>query len=82
MDCNMPIMDGFEATDMIRNFISGTELPQPIIIASTGHVDEEYMKKIWSHSMDEFLMKPTNIEILRGILSECISFMPSNYNKK
>ena len=81
MDCNMPLMDGFEATDMIRNFISGTELPQPIVIASTGHVDEEYMKKIWSHSMDEFLMKPTNIEILRDILSEYIELLPNN-NKK
>lgn len=75
----MPIMDGFEATDMIRNFIAGTDVPQPIIIANTGHMDDEYMKKIWSHSMDEFVMKPTNLEILKDILSECIEILPNNY---
>jgi CheY-like chemotaxis protein len=37
MDCNMPIMDGYDATKEIRKFIHNAELPQPIISAVTGH---------------------------------------------
>ena len=75
MDCNMPIMDGFEATDYIRNFITSRDFQQPKIIACTGHTDEEYMEKAWCHSMDEFLMKPTNIDVLQSIIKEMVEFI-------
>ena len=37
MDCNMPVMDGYEATEAIRRYVFEVGLPQPIISAVTGH---------------------------------------------
>ena len=43
MDCNMPIMDGYESTKEIRKFIFEADLPQPIISAVTGHTEQLYV---------------------------------------
>ena len=43
MDCSMPIMNGYEAAEQIRNFIRQNNLLQPMIIACTGHTEEEYI---------------------------------------
>ena len=67
-------MDGFEATDKIRNLMRKDNILQPMIIACTGHTEEEYIQKAWIHQMDEVLPKPTNIDILKKILSEVIAF--------
>jgi CheY-like chemotaxis protein len=45
MDCNMPIMDGYKATQEIREFIYSKGLPQPIISAVTGHSEPKYIKR-------------------------------------
>jgi two-component system, sensor histidine kinase len=43
MDCNMPIMDGYESSIAIRKFFQSKGLPQPVIIAVTGHTAESYI---------------------------------------
>ena len=39
MDCNMPHLDGYEASDRIRQFYYGKFITQPIISAITGHTE-------------------------------------------
>ena len=45
MDCNMPVMDGYEATLKIRKHILMEGLDQPIISAVTGHTEQEYIDR-------------------------------------
>ena len=68
----MPIMDGFEASELIRSFVTSNNLFQPWIIACTGHNENEYILKAWRHSIDEVLPKPTNLNILKEIMNEII----------
>ena len=39
MDCNMPFMDGYEATLRIRQYLFEQKIEQPIISAVTGHTE-------------------------------------------
>ena len=43
MDCNMPVLDGNEATKLIRQYMYEKELPQPVILAVTGHIEASYV---------------------------------------
>ena len=38
MDCNMPIMDGYQATEEIRKVVEKYGSHQPFIVGVTGHV--------------------------------------------
>ena len=40
-----------------------------MIVACTGHSENEYVLKAWRHSIDEILPKPTNLNILKEILT-------------
>ena len=44
MDCNMPILDGYDATKRIREYIFSKNLRQPVIIAVTGHTEDSYVQ--------------------------------------
>lgn len=70
MDCEMPVMDGYEATQRIREFESQEKLPPSIIIALTAHAFKEFKLKTATAGMNYFMTKPINGEHLRQLLFE------------
>jgi len=57
MDCRMPVMDGYEATEQIRKVPKFKNLP---IIALTANVYESDIKKTKDAGMNDHLGKPFN----------------------
>jgi two-component system, sensor histidine kinase RetS len=64
MDCEMPEMDGFEATRQIRLFEQLQDLPAVPIIALTAHVFEQYQQLGVAAGMNDFIGKPLDSQLL------------------
>jgi len=67
MDCQMPNCDGFSATQKIRD-IQHKENRNAIIIALTAKVFAEDRQACLDAGMDDFILKPLDIEILDKVL--------------
>jgi signal transduction histidine kinase/CheY-like chemotaxis protein len=68
MDCEMPIMDGYQASRTIRS-IQSPEARTPIV-ALTANAYEENRKKCEAAGMDDFLSKPIMEDALLDILKK------------
>ena len=66
MDCEMPVMDGFEATSAIRSMPSGGH-DLPIIALTANAVDGDRERCIES-GMQDYLSKPISVEQLHDTL--------------
>lgn len=66
MDLYMPEMDGFEATEYIRDTLKN---PVPIIALSASNFEEE-MKKCINTGMNACIVKPFDIVKLQNTLNE------------
>jgi signal transduction histidine kinase/DNA-binding response OmpR family regulator/HPt (histidine-containing phosphotransfer) domain-containing protein len=68
MDCQMPEMDGFEATVEIRRreALSGRHTP---IVALTASVVEDGRRRCLAVGMDDYLAKPFTLEQMRAMLT-------------
>ncbi|HWV16875.1 MAG TPA: response regulator [Cellvibrio sp.] len=68
MDCQMPVMDGFEATAKIREAEAEVGLIKQPIIALTANAIVGDREMCLAKGMDDYLSKPFSIEQLHEIL--------------
>tara|TARA_B100000767_G_C19489974_1_gene419838 strand:- start:81 stop:686 length:606 start_codon:yes stop_codon:yes gene_type:complete len=69
MDCHMPVMDGVQATRMIRMQEEGEHIP---ILALTADVMAERKSECIKSGMDDFMSKPIRMDELRRVLSNYV----------
>lgn len=67
MDCHMPVMDGYEATGVIRDKDSAVlrEIP---IIAMTANAMQGDREKCLEAGMDDYVTKPINVKELANVI--------------
>ena len=70
MDCEMPVMDGFEATINIRNVEIKNKWPRVPIIALTAHPAHELENQAKDSGMDGIVSKPIRKEALQRLCQQ------------
>ena len=65
MDCQMPVMDGFDATANIRDGMAGDEHKAIKIIALTANAMDSDKERCINAGMDDYLTKPIQLDILK-----------------
>ena len=77
MDCQMPGMDGFEATAAIRARSKSDGIPCPPIVAVTANALRGDRERCLEAGMDDYLAKPVLPENLRELLGRWLKPLPS-----
>lgn len=73
MDCQMPVMDGYESTRAIRKYLDGRRLP---IIAVTANAMEGDREKCLDAGMDDYMAKPLRKDKVKEVVQRWIDLPP------
>jgi len=78
MDCEMPVLDGYEATRKIRQYETDNSHPPTLIYALSAHVLSEHIEKCHEAGMDDYMSKPFSLNQLEAVLRKVRSSMASS----
>ena len=70
MDCELPILDGYQATQQIRKWESKNSHSACPIVAVSAHAFDNHLEKVKRAGMDDQLYKPIQTDELRRVLSD------------
>jgi two-component system sensor histidine kinase/response regulator len=73
MDCQMPVLDGYEATRRQRRREHDRGLERIPIVAVTAHALADEREKVLRAGMDDFLTKPVQVSSLRQVLQRWLA---------
>lgn len=75
MDCQMPVMDGYEATKEIRNSNSNVMNNKIFIIAMTANAMKGDREKCINVGMDDYIAKPINPKALKETIERWLDLI-------
>jgi CheY-like chemotaxis protein len=78
MDCQMPEMDGFEATRIIRDRTSSVLDHEIPVVAMTANAFPEDRARALDSGMNDFLAKPVDRSMLANMLEKWLRPVPSS----
>jgi len=81
MDCQMPIMDGYQATESIRRGEAGERYNKVTIIAMTANVMEGDRDNCLQSGMDDYIGKPIEPQLLESKLFKWIEHKTTHLNE-
>lgn len=74
MDCEMPKMNGYQATQWLRQQEQEKNIQEPtLIVALSAHAASEYKDRALSCGMDEYISKPVNRETIVQVLNRYLA---------
>ncbi len=79
MDVQMPVMDGFEATRMIR---SDPRLRDALVIAMTANAGRDDQKRCLDAGMNEFVTKPISPTLLFQVIARWLRERPERNGRR
>ena len=68
MDCEMPVLDGFQATGRLREWEASTGRPRTPVVALTAHILSEHRERARQAGMDGHMAKPVEMSQLREVI--------------
>lgn len=72
MDCEMPVMDGFTATQRLREWEAREQRPRTPVVALTAHILGEHKDRARQCGMDGHIAKPVELSQLRELLGHWV----------
>lgn len=82
LDCQMPILDGYQATDKIRAGKAGKEHQAIAIIAMTAMAGDEEQQKCLNAGMNDYLVKPIKAELVDNKIAYWYSKLTEDRNQE
>jgi signal transduction histidine kinase/DNA-binding response OmpR family regulator len=73
MDCEMPVMNGFDSTKRIRALEKQVRIPSTPIAGLSAHAMEEYITRAKEAGMDDYIAKPIQQDQLQRVLNQWLT---------